>query len=263
MSRLGLARREASSNSGTRAAINDQVSLGARGGRKMWEHSMTDLALKSEVPMERVLLNELVHRINNEFASVISAVSRSAARSGNREVKVILAQIIELLSHYAEVHRALQMPEQDSYIDAAAYLDNLCLSISRSKLDHLNIDLVLVASPLRLQAGQCWRLGVIVYELVTNAAKHAFGNGKGQIRVELSRVRNLFECRVTDNGSAAARVQRGRGLKIVDELVKGLNGRLDQKFGRTGSLSILSFPHKGEPQPAGPEEKIGSGCHST
>ena len=82
--------------------------------------------------MERVLLNELVHRINNEFASVISAVSRSAARSGNREVKVILAQIIELLSHYAEVHRALQMPEQDSYIDAAAYLDSLCLSISRS-----------------------------------------------------------------------------------------------------------------------------------
>ena len=224
---------------------------------------MTDLALKSEVPVERVLLNELVHRINNEFASVISAVSRSAARSGNREVKVILAQIIELLSHYAEVHRALQMPEQDSYIDAAAYLDSLCLSISRSKLDHLNIDLVLVASPLRLQAGQCWRLGVIVYELVTSAAKHAFGNGKGQIRVELSRARNLFECRVTDNGSAAARVQRGRGLKIVDELVRGLNGRLDQRFGRTGSLSILSFPHKGEPQPAGPEEKIGSGCHST
>jgi hypothetical protein len=56
MSRPGLARREASSNSGTRAAINDQVSLGARGGRKMWEHSMTDLALKSEVPVERVLL---------------------------------------------------------------------------------------------------------------------------------------------------------------------------------------------------------------
>jgi hypothetical protein len=55
MSRPGLARREASSNSGTRAAINDQVSLGARGGRKMWEHSMTDLALKSEIPVERVL----------------------------------------------------------------------------------------------------------------------------------------------------------------------------------------------------------------
>jgi two-component sensor histidine kinase len=72
---------------------------------------------------------------------------------------------------------------------------------------------------------------MIVYELVTNAARHAFGNGNGQVRVELSRAGKLVECRVVDNGSAPASVRRGRGLKIVtnwskvsmDALISGLD----------------------------------------
>ena len=70
---------------------------------------MTEVALKREINLERILLHELIHRINNEFSSLIGAVSRTAARSVNHEVKVALAHIIELLSHYAELHRALQM----------------------------------------------------------------------------------------------------------------------------------------------------------
>jgi two-component sensor histidine kinase len=217
---------------------------------------MTEFPLAPEVPMERVLLRELIHRINNEFSSLIGAVSRTAARSVNHDVKVALAHIIELLCHYAELHRALQMPENDTHIDAAAYLENLCLSITRSKLDGKKIDLVLTASPLRLPSERCWRLGMIVYELVTNAARHAFGNGKGQIRLELSRAGKLVECRVVDNGSAPKDMLRGRGLKIVDELVKGLDGRLDQRFGQRGSFSTLTFPYNAEPQRGGgPEER--------
>jgi two-component sensor histidine kinase len=148
----------------------------------------------------------------------------------------------------------------NTHIDASAYLENLCLSISRSKHVGMRIDLVLTASPLRLPSERCWRLGMIVYELVTNAARHAFGNGNGQIRVELSRAGKIIECRVVDNGSAPANVQQGHGLTIVDELVKGLDGRLDQRFGQSGSLSILILPYKGESQQAGHEEKTGAEC---
>jgi hypothetical protein len=127
---------------------------------------MTEFPLAPEVPMERVLLHELIHRINNEFSALIGAVSRTAARSVNHEVKVALAHIIELLSHYAELHRALQMPENDAHIDASNYLENLC----HDQLVGIRIDLVLTATPLQLPPERCWRLGMIVYELVTNAA---------------------------------------------------------------------------------------------
>ena len=218
---------------------------------------MTEFPLAPEaVPMERVLLQELIHRINNEFSSLIGAVSRTAARSANSEVKDQLAHIIELLYHYAELHRALQMPDNDALTDAAAYLENLCLLISRSKLHGKKIDLVLTASPLRLPSEWCWRLGMIVFELVTNATRHAFGNGTGQVRIELSRAGKLVECSVVDDGSAPINVQRGRGLKIVEELVKGLDGRFDQKFGQTGSHSVLTFPYNADALETRPGRKV-------
>jgi len=88
-------------------------------GAPSYFDSMTEVALEREISLERILLHELIHRINNEFSSLIGAVSRTAAPSVNHEVKVALAYIIELLCHYAELHRALQMPERDTQIDAA------------------------------------------------------------------------------------------------------------------------------------------------
>jgi two-component sensor histidine kinase len=61
---------------------------------------------------QAVLLHELNHRINNEYASAISAVSLAAAHSGNEDVKLALSAVNELLHSYADVHRALQMPDQ-------------------------------------------------------------------------------------------------------------------------------------------------------
>jgi two-component sensor histidine kinase len=194
------------------------------------------------IPDERVLLQELNHRINNEFFSAMNLVSLAAARSGSHEVKVVLNGVTDLLHQYAELHRSLQIPQDDTRIDAAIYLRKLCLAIRRSKLDHMKIDLVLAAPPLVLQSDECWLLGMIVYELITNAARHAFAGRIGEIRVELLRVGASVECNVLDNGSAPAKVHRGRGLKIIGELVKALDGRFEQKFGNTGSLSTLVFP---------------------
>jgi two-component sensor histidine kinase len=194
-----------------------------------------------------MLLHELNHRIGNEFASIISIVSLAARRSGNEEVKAALTSVSQLLHKLVDVHRALRRPEHDTCIDAAAYLRKLCASISRSKLDHMKINLVFAASPVQLQSDHCWRLGMIVYELITNAAKHAFANGSGEIRVELLRAGAFVECRVLDNGSAPATVQPGCGLKLIKELARTLAGGVEQEFGAGGSRSILIFPRRTEP----------------
>lgn len=203
---------------------------------------MTEFAGQPPSPQEQILLHELNHRVNNEFAAAISVVSLAAGRSGNNEVKAALSRVSELLHRYADVHRALQMPEHDTVLDAETYLRQLCLSISRSYLDHRKIKLVLATDPLRLEANRCWRLGMIVYELIINSARHAFAGGEGEIRVELVRVGAIAQCRIIDDGSLAPTAAPGRGLKIVDELSKSLGGRFVQNFGSRGSRSILAFP---------------------
>ena len=156
---------------------------------------MTEIAFTPTIS-EQALLQELNHRISNEFQSALSLVSLTAARSRSQKVKDALSGVTVLLHHYAEVHRALQVPhEPRDRVDAAEYLRKICLSISRSKLERAQVHLVLAAPPLVLQSAECWLLGLIVYELITNAVRHAFHGRNGEIRVELLRAGAFVHCK--------------------------------------------------------------------
>ena len=192
---------------------------------------------------ERLLLREITHRVNNEFASAIQVVSLAAARSGDRNVKAALTGVMEQLLNYARVHHALQMPANNDCIDASAYLRELCGSISRSKLENRNIELVLVERPFRIPSERCWLMGMIVSELITNAVRHAFDRHGGTIRLECRTFAGFVECRVSDNGSAStADVRPGRGLRIIEALAQALGADFQFDVGEDGSEAALMFP---------------------
>jgi len=65
---------------------------------------------------DRLLLDELNHRIINEFASIISIVSHAAAHSANEEVEHALRAVAQLLHHHAEVHHGLQLPHREALV---------------------------------------------------------------------------------------------------------------------------------------------------
>jgi two-component sensor histidine kinase len=201
---------------------------------------------------EKLLEGELTHRMNNEFAAAIAVVSLAAARSPSSEVKSALAVVEARLHSYVQVNRSLQRPSQDTIIDASAYLRGLCQSISRSRLDCRGIELQFVGRPLDMDSERCWRLGMIISELVTNAARHAFGDGGGKIQVELSRRGPLANCRVADDGTAPENIRPGRGFAIVQGLIATLHGTINQHFGPRGSVSDMNFPMCSRAQCSGP-----------
>jgi two-component sensor histidine kinase len=189
-----------------------------------------------------LLLDELTHRVNNELAAAIGIVTAAAASSPDTEVKVALGRVRERLESWARVQLALQMPDYDTLIDASTYLRQLCHALVRSKLDWQDIELTVRAAPMQLHSVQCWRMGLIVAELVTNSARHAFSGNCGVIQVELVSCESAVECCVEDNGCALEDVRPGRGLRIVAALTEKLGGSMDQRFGPRGTRSKLTFP---------------------
>ena len=118
----------------------------------------------------------------------------------------------------------------------------LCHSLKRARLDSQGIELELATRPLKLRSERCWKLGLIVSELITNSARHAFGNRGGTIQVELSASGSLAQCYVRDNGVAHSPRRVGQGLMIVDALARELGGAIDHEFGAEGATSALTFP---------------------
>lgn len=199
----------------------------------------------SELPRSNdyLLLREMSHRVNNELAATIGFVSVAAAKTKNDEAKAALAKVLDYLYDYASVYRALQIPAGEGFIDGASYLSELCHSISRSRLRHKRIQLSLANQPLQLRPEQCWRLGMIVSELITNSARHAFGDrDSGAIRIELLNHGPFAECRVMDNGTARKEFRPGQGLKIIQSLALEMGGDVRQFFLENGTISVISFP---------------------
>jgi two-component sensor histidine kinase len=190
-----------------------------------------------------VLLREITHRVKNEFASAIQVVSFAAEKSRDRNVKAALTDVVEKLHDYARVHRALQIPSDNDCIDASAYLRELCGSISRSKLENRNIELVLVDRSFRMSSERCWLLGMIIAELIANAARHAFDQNGGTIRIECRSFGDFVECRVSDNGSASTPdVRPGSGLRIIDALAQKLDAEFQFNLGEVGSEALIILP---------------------
>src|ERR1700752_1258814 len=203
---------------------------------------MTKHIVQLPNPDGSLLLRELNHRVRNELASAIYAVSARAVQSDSAAVKAALLDVVDLLHQCADVHRALHMPDQGRLIDAARYLQQLCFSITKYQLDRLAIRVSFSADDLRLEGERCSKLGLIVSELLTNVARHAqFDAGHPELRVELKLAGNVVKCRVTDNGSAPEPIRRGRGLTIIHELVGSLGGRMHASCGPEGSYFLVTF----------------------
>ena len=205
-----------------------------------------------------LLLRELNHRIMNELTCAVSAVSAKAVRSDSVAVKTALLDVVELLHRCAAVHRSLRMPDQGCLTDAAKYLQELCFSVAKYRLEGLAIRVLFSADDLRLEGARCWRLGLIVSELLTNVARHAqFDVRDPELRVELRLAGGIVRCKVSDNGSAPEPIRRGRGLTIIGELVSDLGGRVHASCAAEGCSFLLTFPlTEGEQRAAGAAQLV-------
>src|SRR3954447_23885432 len=213
---------------------------------------MTKHIVQLPNPDESLLLRELNHRVKNELTSAIYSVSAKAVQSDSVAVKAALLDVVELLHQCADVHRALHVPDRGRLTDAASYLQQLCFSITKYRLDRLAIRVLFSADDLRLEGERCWKLGLIVSELLTNVARHAeFDARDPELRVELMLAGNVVKCRVSDNGSAPEPIRRGRGLAIIGELASSLGGRVHTSCGANGCSFLLTFPLTEAEQRAG------------
>jgi two-component sensor histidine kinase len=195
---------------------------------------------------ERLLLDELTHRMNNELAGAIGIVWMAETGADAPVTAVPLKRVRVQLQNFADIHHLLRPPEWSAMIDAAVFLRTLCRALSVSRLWPRGIDLELIERPLQIDSVQCWRLAVILYELISNSCRHRYGDETGQIRVEVSRNGPDVEARVQDtsrrNGGV---VRRGRGLDLVEAFVNELQGRIDQRFCEEGCITTLVFPARG------------------
>ncbi len=188
-----------------------------------------------------LLLAEVGHRTANEYTLAVSSLSLAATRTSDAAAKAALNYAVDRLLCYARAHRVLRAPDLAEYADLGEYLERVGEALVRSILDERGITLTIASEAVELEAERCWRAGMIVCELITNAARHAFAERGGAIWVDVTLVGEEIHCRVSDNGAPKQGGSRGRGSAIVDGLAAEIEGKVTRLFADAGTSVLLSF----------------------
>jgi two-component system, sensor histidine kinase PdtaS len=181
-----------------------------------------------------MLLREMQHRVKNNLQFVIAAIGQQRRRLPTPEVRRALDHVAARVHAVALAHAQLNPATGFDTIDLAGYLTALCANVEQ-QLDHVQIDVH--ADPITLLLDRAVSLGLIVNELITNSAKHAFGPDGGRVTVTVTAGVGVGEARlaVADNGkgmeSAAA---EGTGYRLIASLATQIS--------KAGTTVSLTFP---------------------
>lgn len=194
----------------------------------------------------RLLLEELSNRVDREFTAAVRTLSSAAALAHTEDARNALGAVQCRLENFARVHAALRVPEFRTSIDGSAYLRQLCAAISASRLQFRGIELECVGNAFDIDTEQCWRLGMIVSQLVNNASGHTFVDIPGRIWVAAARRGGLVWCQVEDTGFAESEELERPSIRIVDAIVRDLYGAFEQRHRGEGCIATVIFPAVGD-----------------
>jgi two-component sensor histidine kinase len=202
--------------------------------------------LKDDLLREKAMLfQELQHRVANSLQIIASVLMQSARRVQSAETKGHLFDAHSRVMSVAALQHQLAT-SQLGEVELRTYFTELCASIGASMIhDPSKLTLTVRADEHDCSADMSVSLGLIVTELVINALKHAFPDGRGgNILVGYHAHGDDWILSVTDDGvgmpTGPVPAKAGLGTSIVEALAKQLGAKVSVKSNAPGtSVSIV------------------------
>lgn len=194
-----------------------------------------------------ILAAELAHRIKNSLQIITSFVSfeiRRAAEPCVEGYRAMQARIGAVAELYDVISRSAALGP----VPVQPYLSGIAASLHSSLIgEAIDIEILVEAEPLLIDADKAVSIGLIVNELATNAVKHAFPTGGGRITLTMERRDDDFLLIVSDDGvghdqARNSGVRSGLGSRFVDAFVKQLGATMDRATGPGGTTMTVKLP---------------------
>ena len=207
--------------------------------QKMREEAARDAASHAEV-----MAHEIDHRVMNSLQFVSSLLSIQGKLAKTSQAAEELQIAANRVAAVARVHRHFYQDEAAETLPCLAFLKRLSDDLSVI----LHADILVGGTETMVPTRRILPIGLLLNELVTNAAKH--GTGKIVVKFQRRDDDNLELC-VADEGKGLpadfdpANRSNGLGMKVVVAMTKQLNGELSvgsNPAGQGGACFTVAFP---------------------
>ena len=190
-----------------------------------------------------LVLRESHHRMKNTLTLLGASVRRDFSRPGTRDMSGAVDRFEQRIVAFGRLYQLLSDSDSLAAVSVEAFFENLCEALSEAVLEPAGIRCEAAIESGALPASQCHRLALMLTELVTNAAKHAFPDrNDALIRIEMANRDGAWLCTVADNGIGATGPLQGTGSRILEGLARSIDARLQGEASQGGTRVTIVMP---------------------
>ncbi|MDB6151775.1 MAG: histidine kinase [Chthoniobacteraceae bacterium] len=205
--------------------------------------------LRAALRKETLLRREIHHRVKNNLQVISSLLFLQSIHVSDAGTQEVLRESRSRTRALALIHEKLYQSDNLTKIEFASYIRQLAASMFESyRISASTVQLRIAATGIFLGLDVAIPCGLIITELVSNALKYAFSEGKtGRIDIEFQLVKNgIFQFSVRDSGAGLPEgfdpeKVRTLGVKLVCDLATQLNGTVEFK-NENGTVVNITFP---------------------
>ncbi len=198
-------------------------------GRKRAEEDIQMLLSEKEL-----LLKEVHHRIKNNMAMIAGLLALQASQLSEPGGVQALKESSNRVNSMTTMYDLLYQTRDFRYVNVRDYIGQIISGITKSLPAIAGVTVERQVEDFVMDSRILFPIGIIINELVTNAYKYAFPDGRtGAITISMSQLpEHHVEISVRDNGigipeSLDINGQSGFGMKLVNLLVKQIDGTLE------------------------------------
>ena len=203
------------------------------------------LALEEALEEKTLLLHEVDHRVKNNLTMIGSLLRLQSRQIGDPVVSSKLDAMLERVDALATVHRRLYQSDDVTRFDVGAFASSLALDVIGAS-GRTDIKVTANVERLDVPSSKAAALGLVINELVTNAVKHAFADGRpGALHVSALVDGDQAEIGIEDDGhgmAAPADRINGLGRTLVARLSKQVGAKTAWTDAGPGTKVTITFP---------------------
>jgi len=207
------------------------------------ERQRQERTLKEALEHQQVLVKEINHRVKNSLQLVASMLHLQAG--DDPQLRRRLQEASSRIMAIGRAHDRLYRSPQVEKTELADYLSDICRDLKEVAPNcHVSFE---ASEPLSLNTDRAISLALVVTELVSNAAKHAYPDGThGTISVRLRDVGEGAQVSVRDEGVGLPpdfEIDKriGLGMRLIRALAKQARAQLRIERHARGTEFVLEI----------------------
>jgi PAS domain S-box-containing protein len=214
------------------------------------DRKRSDERIRASLKEKEVLLKEIHHRVKNNLQVISSLLNLQATQIRDKETAQVFRDSQSRVKAMSLVHERLYQSSDLARIDFAGYVQDVTHHLLRSyQSGPRGVRLKVDVDPVSLNIDTAIPCALIINELVSNALKYAFPNGRdGEIRIRMNQIgTDDLNLSISDNGigfpaGISWEHTDSLGLQLVRSLTDQLNGSIQCQLDKGAKFDIRFRP---------------------